>query len=339
MEQIIVYDDLYRFSSYLEPIDLAFNQYLLLADAPLLVHTGNTQQAKELVVRLKDILKDRPLTYIFVSHFESDECGGLKEVLAAYPEAKVLCSEVTARQITGFDLTDRVQVQAGGETLDLGKALLRFLSYPSEMHLWEGLLLYEEERGIFFSSDLVFRTGPAAFPSIESRWSQEVEGVTREQIPDDDKRATLQDALLRLDVRFVATGHGPCVQTHPPAIPQTLKDVLGKESIVAIASQGASGPHLINTWNSYVTLTDRGLFIMPAGRMGVTGENLLRDPRVLMTLGSREVQGLQYLGTGFSLRGLAYMEEEGPLFEQVKERFPWARAALVVRPEVITQTL
>ena len=54
-----------------------FHQYLLLTDEPLLVHTGSVQQAEALIPKLKDILKDKILKYIFISHFESDECRAL----------------------------------------------------------------------------------------------------------------------------------------------------------------------------------------------------------------------------------------------------------------------
>jgi len=45
--------------------------------------------------------------------------------------------------------------------------------YPSEMHLWEGLLLMENKSGIFFSSDLVFRLGEFNGSVIEGNWQEE----------------------------------------------------------------------------------------------------------------------------------------------------------------------
>lgn len=208
----LIYEDLHQFSSYAAPINLSFHQYLLLADEPVLVHTGNIQQAEALVPQLKDTLGDRPLKYIFISHFESDECGGLSIILKHFPEARSICSEVTGRQLSGFGITNDIIVKKPGEKLSLGNRELEFISYPSEMHLWEGLLLMENKLRIFFSSDLVFRLGEASGSVIEGNWKEEVNRISPEQVSDPERKAKLQQALLELKPNFVAVGHGQCLK-------------------------------------------------------------------------------------------------------------------------------
>ncbi len=207
-----IYQDLFQFSSHVPLIDLSFHQYLLSADEPLLVHTGNIQQATALVPRLKAELKDKVLKYIFISHFEADECGGLTHILDHFPEAKPVCSEVTARQLGGFGLTNEVIIKKPGEELNAKDFTLEFFSYPSEMHLWEGLLAKESQRGIFFSSDLMIRFGEADGTVVESIWQTEINNIRAEQVPDPDQRTKLQQTLGRLNPRFVAPGHGPCLK-------------------------------------------------------------------------------------------------------------------------------
>jgi flavorubredoxin len=207
-----IYEDLYQFSSYIPPIDLSFHQYLLLTEEPVLVHTGSIQQAEALVPKLKEILSGRPLKYIFISHFESDECGGLSLLLKHFPEAKPICSEVTARQLSGFGMTNDAIVKKPGEKLNSGDYELEFISYPSEMHLWEGLLLMENKRGIFFSSDLVFRFGNANGSVIEGNWQAEVDSISTEQVSDPKGKAKLQQTLAQFNPKFVAVGHGPCLK-------------------------------------------------------------------------------------------------------------------------------
>ncbi|WP_378954315.1 hypothetical protein [Pelosinus sp. sgz500959] len=207
-----IYEDLHQFSSYVPPIDLTFHQYLLLTDEPLLVHTGSIKQAENLIPQLKSVLDGRQLKYIFISHFESDECGGLSLLLKNFPEAKPICSEITARQLSGFGITDDVISKKTGEKLTTGGYELEFISYPSEMHLWEGLLLVETKRRIFFSSDLVFRFGKTAGTVIEGNWQSEVNGITQEQVSDPERRAKLQQTLSQLNPAFVATGHGSCIK-------------------------------------------------------------------------------------------------------------------------------
>jgi flavorubredoxin len=209
---IAIHENLYQFSSYVPPIDLTFHQYLLLADEAVLVHTGNIDQAKALVPQIKDALNGKTLKYIFISHFESDECGGLSEILKEFPEAKPVCSEITARQLGGFGIANDFIVKKPGEKLTTNDYELEFISYVSEMHLWEGLLMIENKNGIFFSSDLMFRLGEASGKVIQSHWENEVNSITHEQIPDPDKRHEIKATLLKLNPEFIATGHGPCVR-------------------------------------------------------------------------------------------------------------------------------
>lgn len=207
-----IYQNLDQFSTHFSPINLSFHQYLLTTHDPLLVHTGNLQQAMALVPQLKAALNDQTLTYIFISHFEGDECGGLSHILKHFPEARPVCSEVTARQLSGFGVTNEVIVKKPGEKLTTAEYELEFISYPSEMHLWEGLLAIENRREIFFSSDLMMSFGDAGGTIVESDWCTEIKNIRPEQVPDPERRAQLQDALTRLKPRFVATGHGPCLK-------------------------------------------------------------------------------------------------------------------------------
>lgn len=206
----LVDQDLYQFCSYVPPINLSFSQYLLLADEPLLLHTGNVQQATALVPQLKATLNSNTLKYIFVSHFEADECGGLSVILEHFPEAVTICSEVTARQLSGFGFKTQVMTKKPGEKLSTDDYELQFISYPSEMHLWEGLLVMETKRGIFFSSDLMIRFGEANGSVVDSQWDQEIDNIRPDQVPDSDRRNQLQSTLRNLTPRFIATGHGAC---------------------------------------------------------------------------------------------------------------------------------
>lgn len=207
-----VYNNLHQFSSYVPPVDLTFHQYLLLTDEPVLVHTGSMQQAESLIPQLKSVLNGKALNYIFISHFESDECGGLSLILKEFTEAKPVCSEVTARQLNGFGITNYAIIKKPGEILITGGSELEFISYFSEMHLWEGLLLIENKRKIFFSSDLMFRLGKADGSVIDGSWQEEVNNISHMQVPDPEKRLQLQQNLKKLNPKFVATGHGPCVR-------------------------------------------------------------------------------------------------------------------------------
>ena len=70
--------DLYQFSVYIPPMDFTIHQYLYAADPAILFAAGTVQQAKSILPDIQKILGDRPLKYIFVSHMESDEAGGVE---------------------------------------------------------------------------------------------------------------------------------------------------------------------------------------------------------------------------------------------------------------------
>ena len=122
-------------------------------------------------------------------------------------------------------------------------------------------------------------------------------------------------------------------------IPDKLREVLKKDGVVAIATLGPDGPHLVNTWNSYVRITDDGRLLIPAGYYHKTEANISTNDHVLLTMGSSKVAGKNGPGTGFLIKGKAAFAAAGPEFERVKERFSWARAALIITVLSAEQTL
>ena len=122
-------------------------------------------------------------------------------------------------------------------------------------------------------------------------------------------------------------------------LPEKLMQVLQHDGVVAIATQGENGPHLVNTWNTYIQVTPEESFLVPAGYMNKTEDNINRDNRVLVTVGAREVEGFHGTGTGFLIEGKATFHKAGAPFDMIKEKFPWARAALEIKIDSATQTL
>jgi hypothetical protein len=122
-------------------------------------------------------------------------------------------------------------------------------------------------------------------------------------------------------------------------IPEKLREVLKKDGVVAIATLGEDGPHMVNTWNSYVRLTDDGRMLIPAGFMNRTEANVAFNPEVLITCGSSKVQGNMGPGTGFLIEGTAEFVTSGPEFDKLKATFSWMRAVVIVNIRAATQTL
>lgn len=122
-------------------------------------------------------------------------------------------------------------------------------------------------------------------------------------------------------------------------IPEKLLEVLKQDGVVAIATLGQDGPHMVNTWNSYIRITSDGRLFIPAGYMHQTEANIAFNSDVLITVGSSKVTGKIGPGTGFLIKGRAAFVTAGPDFDAIKTKFPWARAALAVTIASVTQTL
>ena len=124
----------------------------------------------------------------------------------------------------------------------------------------------------------------------------------------------------------------------PSMVPEKLLEILKQDGVAAIATLGQDGPHMVNTWNSYIRVSADGRLLIPAGFMHRTEANVAFNPDVLITVGSSKVQGLHGPGAGFLIKGTATFITSGPDFDILKSRFDWLRATLAVSPVSVTQT-
>jgi len=116
-------------------------------------------------------------------------------------------------------------------------------------------------------------------------------------------------------------------------------EVLNKEGVVSIVTSANNEAHIANTWNSYLIVLDDNKLLIPAAAMIKTEENVVANPKVKLTLGSKEVMGYQYMGTGFLLEGTAKFLREGENFNKMKEKCPFLTRTLEVSVTSCKQTL
>lgn len=122
----------------------------------------------------------------------------------------------------------------------------------------------------------------------------------------------------------------------------TIKDVIEKTEVVAIATYGENGPHLVATWGDFINsldINDGKTIIIPVGGYHQTEKNLNDDNRIELLVGSKQVQGKNGPGTGYRLIGRAEIIVSGEFAELTKAKFPWARGALVIEVEKADQLL
>jgi len=110
------------------------------------------------------------------------------------------------------------------------------------------------------------------------------------------------------------------------------RDVCDATEYVTIVTQGPDGPHLAGHWGNYMRIVDPGdVVVFPVGRFQRTEQNLRANNRVQVMAASRKVQGSRSPGQGCVIDGTGEIVTAGEYVDLVREKFPWARGALVIR--------
>ena len=156
-------DGIFRISTFVAevapPAGFAFNQYLLLADEPLLFHAGHRRLFPAVSEAVSRLIAPERLRWISFGHVEADECGAMNLWLAAAPGAEIAHGAIGC-DVSLSDLADRPpRALADGELLDLGGKRVRYLDTPHTPHGWDAGLFYEESTGTLLCGDLFTQTG------------------------------------------------------------------------------------------------------------------------------------------------------------------------------------
>ncbi|WP_238918607.1 pyridoxamine 5'-phosphate oxidase family protein [Clostridium sp. YIM B02555] len=122
-------------------------------------------------------------------------------------------------------------------------------------------------------------------------------------------------------------------------INEKLLEVMSNEGVVSIVSWNNEEAHVVNTWNSYLTVVGSDRFLIPAAGMRRTQKNVEINDKVKITLGSKEVMGHRNMGTGFLIEGTAKFVEAGTEFEMMKDKFPFLSRVLEITVISAKQTL
>ncbi|MBP2655829.1 MAG: pyridoxamine 5-phosphate oxidase-related FMN-binding protein [Firmicutes bacterium] len=111
------------------------------------------------------------------------------------------------------------------------------------------------------------------------------------------------------------------------------------DGAVSIVTNGVDGPHLVNTWNSYIEVTPDDKLLIPAYGFLRTEKNITANTEVTLSIANREVEGYRAKGTGVIVEGSARFIKAGEDFDRMKKKFDWARAVMEVRVTDARQTL
>jgi len=99
-------------------------------------------------------------------------------------------------------------------------------------------------------------------------------------------------------------------------------------------------PHLVNTWNSYLVVTEDERILIPAYGFRKTQKNVDVNNKVKIALGSKDVLGYKdYQGTGFIIEGTASYIESGEEYDMMKNKFSFLTRVLEITVDKATQML
>ncbi len=116
-------------------------------------------------------------------------------------------------------------------------------------------------------------------------------------------------------------------------------EVLKHEGVVSIMSWGVE-PHLVNTWNSFIIVTDDERILIPAYGFRKTQKNIEVNNKIKISLGSKKVLGFKdYQGTGFIITGKASYIESGVEYDMMKEKFSFLTRVFEVHIDKAKQML
>lgn len=137
------------------PKGVSYNSSLILDEKTAIIDTVDASIRMQYLENIKYLLDGRELDYLIINHMEPDHCGNIEDLLALYPNMKIVGNKKTFaffEQFYNTFATDNYLEMKEGEVLDLGEHKLKLFATPM-IHWPEVTVTYEETKKILFSAD------------------------------------------------------------------------------------------------------------------------------------------------------------------------------------------
>jgi flavorubredoxin len=147
-------DDVRDFHGYDTLHGTTYNAYLVRDRQTALVDTVKAPYGERLLRNVAAAVDPAQIDYVVCNHAEPDHSGGLPQVMAACPNATLVCDKRCAAALAQHYNTAnwKTRLVASGETLSLGRCTLKFLETPM-VHWPESMFTYVPEEKLLFSMD------------------------------------------------------------------------------------------------------------------------------------------------------------------------------------------
>ena len=218
---------------YIVENGMAYNSYAVIDEKIAVMDTVDANFKDEWLKNLETVLGGRTPDYLVVQHMEPDHSANIAEFAKIYKDTKIVASAKAFTMMMNFfgtDFADRRIVVGEGDTLNLGKHTLTFITAPM-VHWPEVIVTYDNLDKVLFSADGFGKFGAL---DADEDWACE---ARRYYFGIVGKYGAQVQALLKkasaLDIQIICPLHGP-------VLCENLGYYLG----------------LYDTWSSYGVETD-----------------------------------------------------------------------------------
>lgn len=213
---------------YIVENGMAYNSYAVIDDKIAIMDTVDAYFTDEWLKNIEIALGGRTPDYLVIQHMEPDHSANITNFVDRYPNVKIVASAkafVMMKNFFGIDFSDKSIVVDDGDTLNLGKHTLSFITAPM-VHWPEVIVTYDNFDKVLFSADGFGKFGAL---DVDEDWACE---ARRYYFGIVGKYGAQVQSLLKkaeaLDIKTICPLHGP-----------VLKENLGYYM------------DLYNTWSSY----------------------------------------------------------------------------------------
>lgn len=194
---------------YVVPNGISYNSYAVIDQKIAIMDTVDAAFTHEWLDNIQNTLGGRKPDYLVVQHMEPDHSANIMNFIKNYPNAKIVSSQKAFAMMQNFfgtDFAERQVVVGEGDTLELGKHTLTFVTAPM-VHWPEVIVTYDSTDKVLFSADGFGKFGAL---DVEEDWACE---ARRYYIGIVGKYGAQVQSLLKkaagLDIQKICPLHGP----------------------------------------------------------------------------------------------------------------------------------
>ncbi|MBQ7962418.1 MAG: FprA family A-type flavoprotein [Clostridia bacterium] len=194
---------------YIVPNGMAYNSYAIIDEKIAIMDSVDAAFGLEWLGNIEKTLGSAKPDYLIVQHMEPDHSASIDIFMKTYPEAVIVSTSksfVMIKQFFGTEYEDRRIIVDEGDTLDLGKHSLTFVTAPM-VHWPEVMVTYDKTDKVLFSADAFGKFG--AWDTDED-WACEARryyfGIVGKYGIQAKK---LLDKAAGLDIEIICPLHGP----------------------------------------------------------------------------------------------------------------------------------